>query len=329
FEYGTTLLRTTNGGADWFVQSTFDELFLHAVDFTDEARGCAGGDLGRLWWTTDGGAAWTEATVGQPEFARWPVREIKFLTASFGLASGGFYDVTGMVWRTTDGGAFWSHRRVGPEPIFGIHFFDATDALCVSGDLDFGSGMVTSTNGGEEWNYTYLGIWGQASAVSFRTPTDGWAPLGFAGSAMYTLDSGQTWDWTFTPDSTAMRDVCFPDSGTGYMVGDAGTVLKYIASPTSVSASWPTPAREALLLESRPNPFRASTQLAFRLPSAGSVSLKVYDAQGREVATLADGALAPGPHVRAFDGGRLASGVYWCRLSAGGRVETRRIVLIR
>jgi photosystem II stability/assembly factor-like uncharacterized protein len=327
--FGTTVIRTTNGGSAWVVQSTFEE-FLHTVDFTDSARGCLGGDLGKLLWTSNGGRDWTEAVVDSPDFAHWPVRDFEFHTGNYGLAMGGLYDVTGLVWRTTDGGHFWTHTRVAGEPFFGAWFHDSLDIVCVGGDLDYGAGMVRTSSGGAQWEYTYLGIWGQASAVSFRTPSEGWSPLGFAGTYMYTLDSGSTWTAMYTPDTTAMRDVVFTDSNTGYMVGDAGTVLKYVGSATPVGGpDLVSAARGGFLLQNRPNPFNPSTRLAFRVPEIGFVSLKVYDPGGREVATLVSEELAPGDYTRTFDGGNLPSGVYYYRLAAAGLVETRKMVLVR
>jgi len=55
----------------------------------------------------------------------------------------------------------------------------------------------------------------------------------------------------------------------------------------------------------------------------------VYDLLGREVAILVNEPKAPGSYEVGFDGMALASGVYLCRLTAGGHLETRKLVLIR
>ncbi|HEY6196930.1 MAG TPA: expansin EXLX1 family cellulose-binding protein [Candidatus Eisenbacteria bacterium] len=81
-----------------------------------------------------------------------------------------------------------------------------------------------------------------------------------------------------------------------------------------------------------PNPFRRSTVLVFDVPREGDVILRLYDASGRRVRTLVREHLAAGRHEAAWQGlddaGRpLASGVYFCRLSAGSAVDQKRIVL--
>jgi photosystem II stability/assembly factor-like uncharacterized protein len=328
FVYGTTILRTTDGGAVWAVQSTFDEQFLHALEFVDSTRGCIGGDQGKLYRTSNAGASWLPAFVDSALFAQWPVRDFEFYSPTYGVATGGFYDVTGIVWRTTDTGKTWTHKRVSGEPIWGTHFFDSLEVQCVGGDLDYGAGMVNSTNGAMSWEYTYLGIWGQASAVDYRTPTEGWAPLGFAGTYMYTLDAGRNWTALFTPDSTAMYDVVFTDAATGYMVGQAGTILKYTDATTGVGDA-SSSISHAALLPNQPNPFGLRTRLQFRVQRRAFVSLKVYDVVGREVATVVESELEPGDHWRDFDGAGLPAGVYYYRLSTGSYDETRKMTLIR
>ncbi|MDP2886923.1 MAG: T9SS type A sorting domain-containing protein [Ignavibacteria bacterium] len=66
-----------------------------------------------------------------------------------------------------------------------------------------------------------------------------------------------------------------------------------------------------------PNPFNPSTKISFTIPEARYVSLVVYDALGREVATLVDSELGAGTHTASFDGRNLASGVYIYRIRVG------------
>jgi hypothetical protein len=92
-----------------------------------------------------------------------------------------------------------------------------------------------------------------------------------------------------------------------------------------------------LLLTNAPNPFSPVTRIAFELPraAAGSVlSLRVFDAAGRCVATPWSGRAESGRVEVAWDGrdaaGRLLpAGVYCCRLSGGGVDLSRRMALLR
>jgi uncharacterized protein (DUF1501 family) len=78
-----------------------------------------------------------------------------------------------------------------------------------------------------------------------------------------------------------------------------------------------------------PNPFHASTTVAFHLTQPGEVRLRVYDTAGRLVATLADGAFAAGTHTARFDAGRLPSGTYHCVLDAAEGRLAQAMTLIQ
>jgi Secretion system C-terminal sorting domain len=67
--------------------------------------------------------------------------------------------------------------------------------------------------------------------------------------------------------------------------------------------------------ETYPNPFNPSTTLRFGLPTAGDVSLIVYDVLGREITTLVKGTLNAGYHTATWNASSVASGVYFARLT--------------
>jgi hypothetical protein len=101
-------------------------------------------------------------------------------------------------------------------------------------------------------------------------------------------------------------------------------------APTSVGA--PTP-HELSFAVTGANPAQGSAHFRLGLPAAGPVELAIYDVSGRRVATLAHGELPAGWHDRAWtandDGGAPASGVYFARMLAGGRLLSSRVVLLR
>jgi hypothetical protein len=84
-----------------------------------------------------------------------------------------------------------------------------------------------------------------------------------------------------------------------------------------------------------PNPFRAATDLRFALPAPARARLEVFDVAGRRVATpVADELLPAGAHVVAWDGRdasgrRVASGVYFLRLTAGPETRTGKVLRLR
>jgi hypothetical protein len=104
--------------------------------------------------------------------------------------------------------------------------------------------------------------------------------------------------------------------------------------PTGVDGEASLPAKLSLG-QNFPNPFNPKTTLAFTVPAdAGRVTLTIHNVNGRAVRTLVDGALDAGPHSILWegtddDGRALASGVYFARLSAGGRTRTAKMALLK
>jgi hypothetical protein len=83
-----------------------------------------------------------------------------------------------------------------------------------------------------------------------------------------------------------------------------------------------------------PNPFNSSTVFTLNLSAAGRTSLRVFNVLGQEVATVVDRNLPAGIHQITWDardmhGTALASGLYLVRLECSGKMDTRKLVLIR
>ncbi len=80
-----------------------------------------------------------------------------------------------------------------------------------------------------------------------------------------------------------------------------------------------------------PNPFNPSTVIAFELPGEHTVTIRLYDALGRQVATLITGeSLSAGRHQVEFDASSLSSGIYVYRVELGdGQSSTRKMTLIK
>ncbi|MBN1348184.1 T9SS type A sorting domain-containing protein [candidate division KSB1 bacterium] len=88
------------------------------------------------------------------------------------------------------------------------------------------------------------------------------------------------------------------------------------------------------LIGAFPNPVSREATIEYRLFRPARVSLKIYNARGREIATLKSDYLMQGVHrltwQRFDDTGRLVpSGVYWLRLVAGGQVVQRKSVVVK
>ena len=85
-----------------------------------------------------------------------------------------------------------------------------------------------------------------------------------------------------------------------------------------------------LSLDASPNPARGAMTLRYGVAEAGPVTLEVFDAMGRRVASLWDGTAEAGEHRATWDTSALPAGVYLARLtSASGAVEMQRVTVVR
>lgn len=80
----------------------------------------------------------------------------------------------------------------------------------------------------------------------------------------------------------------------------------------------------------RPNPFQASTRLELTLDESTTLTVAVFDALGRQVALLHEGALRPGTYTLRVDADDLPPGLYLIRATDGrGATATRSVSLVR
>lgn len=126
------------------------------------------------------------------------------------------------------------------------------------------------------------------------------------------------------------RGIAFTaDGNTAYVTlyNKAGAAQVFTRSSTAGEEGPGTFA--GALEQNAPNPFRDQTAIRFTLDAAATVSLKVYDATGREVAALADGPMRAGSHEVQFAPSGLAAGVYVYVLDVDGETTSRRMMIVR
>jgi len=85
-----------------------------------------------------------------------------------------------------------------------------------------------------------------------------------------------------------------------------------------------------ILAQNYPNPFNPSTLIEFVVPKSGVATVKVYNVLGQEVASLFDGNAEEGKiYTARFDASELPSGLYFYTLRSAGKVETKKMLLMK
>jgi hypothetical protein len=87
------------------------------------------------------------------------------------------------------------------------------------------------------------------------------------------------------------------------------------------------------LSQNYPNPFNPNTKIDFGLPESGKIRIAIYDVLGREKLVVTDEYMQAGFYTADIDGSKLASGIYFCRVSFTGAAEsyseTLKIMLVK
>ncbi len=277
-----------------------------------------------------------------------------------GLIYGG--DVIG-AWRSEDFGKSWTQTNDGLptengySPNIWIHEkIYSSNTLYAS--VRF-RGLYKSANGGTTWfpvNDTIMNYLEFSSIALSRLDTN----VVFAGSyatlnpekpgGIYiSHDAGKTWI-NFKrglPDSLKDISVRYLALDEKKNILYAGLVLYYSdnhsefhtynlknAVITSLNENNSQPISRDLKINGYPNPFNNSVTLQYYVPAAGTIKIKIYDLQGREVRTLVNKSEQSGNHSIHWDsldgnGQALASGLYMIVMQTSNQRAYHKLLLLK
>ncbi|MCS6989339.1 MAG: choice-of-anchor J domain-containing protein [Chloroherpetonaceae bacterium] len=105
-------------------------------------------------------------------------------------------------------------------------------------------------------------------------------------------------------------------ANSDYIAVDALSFATYGAS--SIGGDAPFVPKSFALAQNYPNPFNPSTIIQYDVAKAGRVTIEVFNVLGQKVETLVDEVKAAGRYSVAFNAKNLASGTYFCRMTAAG-----------
>ena len=213
---------------------------------------------------------------------------------------------------------------------------DTGNAIRQGGD---GGSIVHSGDGGQTWTTQNSGTRASLYVIAAPTRESLWA-VGDSGVILRSSDGGTSWRRQYSPASASLFCVEFDDSRNGWISGDFGTILRL--SDGTNSAPQREASEENIIGFIYPNPFYAATCIAVARPSSassptpGDLSLRVYDAFGREVLdasarmrgmveSAADGHGNVFLHSSEFPG----PGMYFLEARAGLQRDMRRLIVRR
>ncbi|MGB2868765.1 MAG: YCF48-related protein [Bacteroidota bacterium] len=246
---GSFVLKSTDGGSTWAKSPAISNRFLSALAFTSATTGFLVGDSGYVFKTTDGGSTWNSRKAGSALL--WAVQ---FPSANIGYAAGNF-----SLAKTTDGGTSWNVLATDKDGV-GLSFINDSVGIVVGAAIystgnggvswnttpipagafltsvrhasasvvyvtDHAGNVMKSTNGGGSWAMYSTGVTSALRSV-WTMDTSHVLVCGDNGVIRVSSNGGSTWHSETTPTSLLFDDLVFTPSGTGYIAGFGGTILR-------------------------------------------------------------------------------------------------------
>lgn len=360
-----TILKTTNGGSNWFAQSSGvpNKILTCISPVNDSVVYCVG------WFQTvlktiDGGSNWmilengqfgqvnsyhscfflneqigwigttlpgTLRTVdGGKSFVQQPFfdtpKDIYFKDGLNGIYSGG-----GTVGRTTNGGNNWKITII-ETPSIGLEIFKR---LSVINNL---TGYIVGDRG-TTYKTTNFGIsW---DSVGFITDVQEFMycskfindSVGYAGGnftrLFKTTNCGKSWVRQAMNNGSPYDIFCFSDSVV-WLCGKPGIIWNTVTGgQTSISQISQNIPEIFRLSQNYPNPFNPSTTIKFSIKNKSNYKLEIFNSLGRLVEELFNKQLTVGEYEYNFDGLSFTSGIYFYKLSSEQFSQTRKMILLK
>lgn len=206
--------------------------WLTSVSFMSPTNGIACGNGGMVQRTTDGGDQWNAVSLPGNASAR-NYKSVFFLNTTTGFIVGGnqHNDSVQTILKTTDGGASWSILLDRPGSWLRSVFFTSEQNGFAVGDRGT---LLKTENGGLDWNTVTLPgntANRQLNAIIFPDASHGIIAGGNPSNdsiqtILYSSNGGTDWSVISDKPGPMLNAIDFPTTGTGYAVGDYGTVLK-------------------------------------------------------------------------------------------------------
>ncbi|MGV8017164.1 MAG: YCF48-related protein [Ignavibacteria bacterium] len=314
------IYKTTNGGVNWTVK---DSLYsIYAIKFFDSNTGIAVGKYGTSLKTTNGGENWFSLTN-----AGWidPLSLICLSADTWMIGDDNIY-------KTTNGGINWSIMNFSGIGmlVYSLNFINSTTGFSATQN----GKIFKTTNGGNNWTQIsgLVYVYSFYGNICFVNENTGYLCAMDSGiSLRKTTNCGLNWISCALNPFTHIEQIRFINNNTGFAGDTYGRIYKTTNGGSVFVANISSEVPDKFELgQNYPNPFNQSTIFNLQCSMKGNVSVKVFDAAGREVQTLVNETLAPGTYQIRFDGSGLASGLYYYSMSIDGKqTAVKKMVMVK
>ena len=220
-----TIMKTTDGGGNWSLKNINTTLYLSSVSVADNDTVLAANR--NIYRTSNGGDNWTQVYTNTGNLSIF----LDFPTRSTGYAAGGI----GIILKSTNGGINWVSQT---SPVSQA-FYDVSFSDSLQGMISTFRGVLTTTNGGSNWNYTDFNL-ESFDLVASCSQTDSQNLFAITTFDYFfrSTNGGVNWSSSLLPVDFANipRQCSFSDGNKGYIVTSWGNILR----TTNSGVNWET-----------------------------------------------------------------------------------------
>jgi photosystem II stability/assembly factor-like uncharacterized protein len=344
--YGVIML-TTDGGVTW--QEVVNKIgeTLQSVFFIDDLNGWAVGDAGTVLRSIDGGYTWFNQYSG---ISRNYLCSVQFIDRNNGWISG-----EGGTIKHTENGGFWNEPGTYLRNNLSREIPDLGDVTDI---------LTVETLGLKNTGYQLTGLEVMIDSIVHPNASELEISLSHLGVTQTIVnqptDPGENFLWTRLTDeaSVSINDGVAPFSGNykpyqpldvfiglnpdGDWIlnvkdktkGNSGILKAWGIKPMIerlVHVDEPISSNrepDVQLSQNFPNPFTGKTLMKWKSDQGGFTTLKVFNIQGKEIATLVNKYLPRGEYSAEFNGSHFSAGLYYYQLQIGCHMLTRKCVIM-
>ena len=325
------ILKSTNSGNNWSVITVNIEptYWGKVQQFFSFTHGFILTDL--HYRTTNGGQNWSMTYMGG--------EDMSFINENIGWVCGKYWNPWPepygewfvYIYKTTNGGVNWEWPalyfvQVNEYNTYKLFFVDSTMGF-MSETTSSHIYLRRTTTGGSWWNNVVgTGTSKKYYSISFPSSDTGW----FTGEqTIKSTDGGSNWTVIATPGGNMYRTVFFINNLTGWIAGFNGLIAKTTTGGVNIKPISNVIPKSFKLYQNYPNPFNPVTKIKFDIPKSNHVKIIIYNALGKEVATLVNEKLSAGGYEVDWNASGNPSGVYYYKLETEEFTKTRKIVLLK
>ena len=238
-------------------------------------------------------------------------------------------------WITNEGWAITSAQSNSPTHSFtdspaGEYQINANNSMTMANAMNVNSTQVISLQYSHKYSveeyYDFC-----ITEVSNSNDTS-WQPIkSYTGSITgWTSEAFDITDYVSDLSQIKIRFRLSSDYLTnddGWYVDDV-KISSYNLDPVGISSNNEI-ANSYSLSQNYPNPFNPSTMIRYEIPVSNFVTLKIFDALGKEVASLVNEKQNAGSYTVDFNGSNLSSGIYFYRINSGEFIQTKSMMLLK